>query len=190
MPIQCWTLIHRVTEPIRHAAPIRHLVRRVAHVLHPARAVVLHPRTWVETACRLLPAITVGSTLLIPHSVGPTPVHPASPPVADAPPLTIFAPPDIGFSLPPTPIALPDPGFVWPTGPPGFVPRQPPAGFTPKHSAAEVPAPASMPIILTGLGGLAFVRAIGHWRRRQRRDDRQGSLSVDDPDTASSGGQA
>jgi hypothetical protein len=47
-----------------------------------------------------------------------------------------------------------------------------------------------MPIILTGLGGLAFVRAMGHWRRRQRRDDRRGSLSVNDPGTASSGGQA
>jgi hypothetical protein len=101
MPIQCWTLIHPVTESIRHAAPIRHLVRRVAHVLHPARAVVLHPRTWVETACRLLPAITMGSSLLIPHSVGPAPVHPVLLPAINTPPLTILAPPDIGFSLPP-----------------------------------------------------------------------------------------
>jgi hypothetical protein len=101
MPIQCWTLIHPVTEPIRHAAPIRHLVRRVAHVLHPARAVVLHPRTWVETACRLLPAITMGSSLLIPHSVGPAPVHPVLQPAINTPPLTILALPDIGFSLPP-----------------------------------------------------------------------------------------
>ena len=115
MPIQCRTPIHRVIELIRHAAPIRQLVKRFAHVLHPARAVVLHPRTRVETACRLLPAITMGSSLLIPRSVGLAPVHPVLLPAINTPPLTIFAPPDIGFSLPPKPVALPDPGFVWPT---------------------------------------------------------------------------
>jgi hypothetical protein len=103
------------------------------------------------------------------------------------PPLTIYAPPDAGFSPSPTPVALPDPGFIWPADPRDPDPKQPP-GLVPKHPAEEVPAPASLPIILTGLGGLACLRARQHWRRGRHRDDCPSSPSKGDASIAASEG--
>jgi hypothetical protein len=180
MTIECWTVIHRVTEPIRHAAPIRHLLHHIARALprpHPAHvihAAVSHPRTWIETVCRVLPAAAVTGGVLIPRMAGPPPAQLLQPPpaiVAPAPAPSIgFAPPLILF---PSPLILSAPPII--TAPP----VRPPADV-PQPAKGEVAEPSSLALLLGGLGGLAALSAIRRWGLRRHRGGRSGRNSARD----------
>jgi len=180
MTIECWTVIHRVTEPIRHAAPIRHIVSRFAHAspplhakplvhaLHPVQAALPQAHTWVATVCRALPAAAVGSGLLIPHPVDRLPVPPVPPPTITAPQPT-FTPPPAFF------VPIPFPQSI------RFAPPVSPTADNPALPRSAVAEPSSIALLLSSLAGLALVPAMRQWRRRQRHGDRRSSPEADAP---------
>lgn len=181
MTIECWTVIHRVTEPIKHAAPIRHLVRHIARALprphpgHIVHAAVSHPRTWIEVVCRALPAAAAAGGVLIPRMAGPPPSHPLP---QSPPPIVAPAPaPSIGFA--PPLISFPPPIIVGPPiGPPAEVPPE---------TKKDVPEPSSLALLLGGLGGLAVLPAIRR-RRPRHHGDQAGRNSVSDNATPTTPG--
>ncbi len=180
MTIECWTVIHHVTEPIRRAAPIRHIVSRLVHTgkpvhtgplmhaLHPVQAALPHAHTWVEIVCRALPAAAVGGGLLIPHPVDRLPVPPVPPPAITAPQPTFTQPPS--FFVP-----IPFPRSV------RFAPPVSPTADKPAPPRSVVAEPSSIALLLSSLAGLALVPAMRQWRRQQRHGDRRSLPEADAP---------
>ena len=161
MTIECWTVIHRVMEPIRRAVPIHRIARHLVHAkspIHAAHAMHVaapHAHTWVEVVCRVLPAAVAAGGALIPHQAGLLSPHP--PPAMTAPPSisagtpATFAPP-IRFAPPVT--FPPSVRYAPPVGPAPLDPA------SPKSSVVE---PSSLAVLLSGLAGLAFLPAARRW---------------------------
>ncbi len=188
MTIECWTVIHRVMEPIRRAVPIHriahHLVnpKSTVHAAHAMHVAAPHAHTWVEVVCRVLPAAAAAGGTLIPHQAGLPPPH--APPAMTAPspmsagtPAT-FAPP-IRFAPPIT--FPPSVRYATPVGP------APPDPASPKTSVAE---PSSLAVLLSGLGGLAFLPAVRRWHLGRHQAEHLGRPMSDGSDAPASPPQA